>query len=119
MGVEVALVALHVIAFADDPSHLASLGRRDEEVEAWQLGRLARPQVRQDQAPGLDAGIRRLPDALVERAPHGLARLLQASPGDIVEPAMINAAEAAVFEAAVAEIGAAVGAVQAEQAGPP
>jgi hypothetical protein len=55
----------------------------------------------------------------VERAALGLSGLLEAFAAHVVEPAVVEAAEAAVFDPCVAEVGAAVRAMQAEKSGPP
>ena len=46
-----------------------------------------------------------------------LARLLEAAAVHVVKPAVVNAADAAILEAAVAQVGAPVRAMDAEQAG--
>jgi hypothetical protein len=57
-------------------------------------------------------------DALVNGARGRLARLLEAAPLPIVEPAVVDATQPAVLDAAVAEVGPAVGAVKADPARP-
>src|SRR5262249_50153951 len=61
------------------------------------------------------AGKAELASAALEGAPRRLARLLEAAAGHVVQPAVVHAAQAAVLEPAVAEIGAAVRAVPREQ----
>ena len=53
---------------------------------------------------------------LVERAARRLARLLQAAGRSVEQPAVVQAAQAAVLQPPVAQVGAAVGAVQPQQA---
>ena len=56
-------------------------------------------------------------DPLVQGAAGRLARLLPAAPLAIVEPAVIQAAEAAVLEAPVAQVGPTMRAVDPQQTG--
>ena len=72
---------------------------------------------RQDQPARLAAGIGGVADAVLERAVGRLAGLLQAAAAHVVEPAVVQAAQPARLAAAVAQVDAAVRAVQAEQAG--
>src|ERR1051326_8746298 len=59
-----------------------------------------------------------MPDAVAVLAAVGLAGLLEASAFNIVKPAVVEAAEPAVFDPAVAQVGAAVRAMQAQQTRP-
>ena len=54
-------------------------------------------------------------DLLVEGAAGGLTWLLQAAATDVVEPAVVDAAQAAILESAVREVGSSVGTVQPQQ----
>src|SRR5581483_10018539 len=81
-------------------------------------GRLAPSHVGDDESTLFDARVRRLSNPLVEGTAGGLSRLLDASAVAIVEPAVINAAQPAVFDAGIAQIRAAVGAMNSEQARP-
>src|SRR4051812_46007881 len=54
----------------------------------------------------------------MEGAAGWLARLLEATAADVVEPAVIDAAEAAILQPAVAQVRSAMRAVQADQARP-
>ena len=56
---------------------------------------------------------------MVSLSNHRLARLLQAPAIPVVKPAVVDAAEPAVLQPAVAEIGSTMRAVEPQQAGAP
>src|ERR1051325_11603713 len=58
-------------------------------------------------------------DAVSVFAAIGLARLLETAAVNVVEPAVVAATQPAVLDAAVAQIGAAVRAVNAQETRPP
>src|SRR5207237_8350043 len=93
--------------------------RNVEELVGGELRRLAGAQVGEDDAGRFVAWIGPLADTLVEAAAGRFAGLLEAAPTDVVEPAVIEAAEPAILDSSVAQVGAAMRAVQTEQAGPP
>src|SRR6185369_14557432 len=75
-----------------------------------------RPQVREDESGELVGRVRALTDALLEPAAGRLPGCLQALPVDVVDPAVIAAAEAALDGNAELERRAAVRAVQMQDA---
>src|ERR1700735_2151250 len=81
--------------------------------------RCARAEVRPDRAAGFVTRIRTLPDFVFECARRRFGGLLQAAALDVVEPAVIDTTQSAVFHAAVAEVGAAMRALAREQPRPP
>ena len=115
-GVDVPLVPLEVVARRQRLGREHRLLRRREELVRGEQRRLARPEVREDEPSRLGARVRRMPDLLLERAALRLAGLVDARPAHVVEPSVVEAAQPAVLDAPVAEIGGAVGAVQPQQA---
>ena len=93
--------------------------RRGETVEVRQGLWFPLPQPGEDHAVAFEARIRRLAHAPVQVGAFGLGRLLQAGAGHVVEPAVERAAQAAVFQPAEGEVGAAVAAMAVDQAEPP
>src|SRR5687768_14142486 len=118
LGVEIPLVALQVVALLEILHGGALPLRHAEKLIRGQQRRLAGTHIRQDQAAMIHAGVSRMADALVEGRSGGLAWLLETTPRHIVEPAVIDAAESAVLEPPVAQVSAAMGTVDAEEAGP-
>ena len=93
-------------------------GGRQEAVEVGEGGRLALAEPGEDD-PVLDHDrVALLAHALAEHAAVGLGRRLQALAVDVEQPAVEQAAQAAVLEAAVGEVGAAMRAAAVEQAVP-
>jgi hypothetical protein len=91
------------------------LRRRDEAVEVRECRRLARAEIREEDAAFLYQRIRARTDVLVHATSGRLGRCLQALAGDIEEPAVKRAAQPAVLQPAVGEIGTAVRAMAIEQ----
>ena len=89
---------------------------REEAVEVGEGRRLAFAEIGEDDAVLHHDRIGALPHPLAEHAAFGLGGSFQALAVDVEQPAMEQAAQAAVFEAAVGEIGAAMRAVAVEQA---
>src|SRR5437773_1812806 len=89
--------------------------RDGHELERRQERRLSWPQVRKDQTTGFDARIRSMANPLVEPAPGRFAGLLAAFPIDVVEPAVVDAPQSAVFNAAIAQVGPAMRTVDRNQ----
>ena len=90
--------------------------RRGEAVEMRERGRLAGAQPGEQDPASLGHGIRALPDVLAHPAALRLAGRLQAFAGHVEQPAVERAAHAAVFPAAVGEVGLPVRAMAVEQA---
>ena len=89
---------------------------RDEAIEMRERRRLARPEIGEQDAALLDHRIGFLPDVGAEIAVVRLGRRLQAFAVDVEQPAVKGAAQAAVLQPAIGEIGAAMRAVAADQA---
>src|ERR1041385_6595386 len=87
----------------------------EERVVARQRGRGKRSEVSPNEVEMLLNRIGGLLDGAVEVAAGGLRRTLEAVAFDIVEPAVIRAGDAALFDAAVGKRGAAVRAAVGEQ----
>ena len=81
---------------------------RDEAVEIRQRGRRARPQIGEQDAAPLDHRIGFLPDVLAQIAVVGLGGRLQTRAVHIEQPAMKRAAQAAILQPPIGEIGAAM-----------
>jgi hypothetical protein len=84
----------------------------EQHVVLRQQRRGLGPEIAEDQAAELLGAIRLERDLVLEGAGLGLGRLLQATAGPIVEPAVIRAAQAVLLDAAVVEGDAAVRAAQ-------
>ena len=87
-----------------------------EAVEVGEGGRFAVAEIGEDDAVLHHHGIGALAHPLAEHAALGLGRRLEALAVDIEQPAMEQAAQAAILQPAVGEIGAAMRAVAVEQA---
>src|SRR5581483_8588110 len=85
-------------------------------VEFRKGRRFARAEISPKDAALLDHRVGLLFDVGAEVAGVGLGRRLQALAGDVEQPAVKGAAQAAILESPVREIGAAVRAVPADQA---
>ena len=90
--------------------------RRDEAVEMRKRRRLARAHIGEQDAALLHHRIGLLPDVGAQVAALRLGRRLQALAVDVEQPAVEGAAQAAVLQPAIGEIGAAVRAGAVEQA---
>ena len=89
---------------------------RDEAVEMRKRRRLARSEIGEQDAALLHHRIGFLPDVGAEIAVVGLGRRLQALAVHVEQPAVEGAAQAAVLEPAVGEVGAAMRTAAADQA---
>jgi hypothetical protein len=78
--------------------------------------RLAAAEIGEQDAVLLHHRIGLVADIGAERAVLGLRRCLQAAAGDVEQPAVEGAAQAAILEPAIGEIGTAVRTVPSEQA---
>jgi hypothetical protein len=116
--IDVSLVALQIVAVVVVLVDKAALVRLADEVVGGQQGRLARAQVGEDHPGPLLARIGGLANPLVEGAAGRLAWLLQAAAMNVVQPPVVDAPQPAVLQPAVAEVGAAVGAVETDQGRP-
>jgi hypothetical protein len=109
--VQVALITLQEVAvlevLAGGP---AFRGSAQELIVGYQR-RLAGSHVREDQAPGFMARVGPVADLLVKAAPMRLPRLLQTAAFLIVKPAVVDAAQPAILEPAVAQVRASVAAM--------
>src|SRR5581483_342163 len=106
--IDLAFVRLQVIALVQHLVGVAMIFRRDQRLVEREHRRLARTHVSENNSAQLFAGIRAMANLVLEVAALGLGRLLQTSPVHAIKPAVIETAQAAVFEPAEAKIGAAV-----------
>ncbi len=100
-------------AIGDD----SSLALLDEIVARQHRHSIERSHVREDQTAVFPTGIPGLPDAILVGAVGRLARLIETSAFDIEQPAVIAAANAALFGSAVVERRSAVAAMLVEEPG--
>src|SRR5215471_2332782 len=84
----------------------------------WQKRRLARSNISQDNAAQFMTWERRLAIIVTVLAAIRFARLFENLTIHVVKPAVIDAAQAAVFQSAIAQIHAAMAAVTIEHADP-
>src|SRR6185295_16724228 len=89
-----------------------------EKLVVRQQRRVARTHVGEDDPANFLTRVCQVADFLPVSAAPGLARLLEHSAAHIVEPAVIQASEPAVFDPAIAQISAPMRAMQADQAEP-
>src|SRR4051794_29389113 len=113
LGVDVPFVPLQIVAIHVGLATDAVPIWRCEKLVVRQLGRLASAEIGQDDAPDFATGVGRLPDTLVESRASRLARLFEATTRSIIEPAMVDAAKAAVFQPTEGQIRSAMRAVDA------
>src|SRR4051812_28098491 len=117
LWIEITFIPVRVVALANNAGDLAVFVGSRKEVETRQEGRITRAHISQDHAAGLDTRIGGMPYPLVEAAPGRLTWLLQTATSAVEEPTMVEAAEPAVLEATVAQVGAPVRAMNPEESG--
>ena len=116
--VDVAFVALEVVALVVDLADEDVVRGGVEELEIAQQWRLAAAEVGEDHARPFLAGIGGLAQGRPVPSAFGLAGLLQAVAVHVVEPAVVDAPQPAVLHPPVAQVGAPVAAMDAQEAGP-
>jgi hypothetical protein len=115
--IDIAFVGLKIIALVvvlDSEDVIFPCG---EKLVVGKKRRTAGTQVGEDHTRGLAKRIGGMANLIFMLASPGFAWLVQTAAADIVEPSMIDAPETAVLQAAVAQIGAAVRAVEAKEPG--
>src|ERR1700761_9444351 len=90
--------------------------RRHEAIEFRKCRRLAFAEIGPEDAALFHDGVGTLLDALAQFRTSGFRRCFQALTADIEQPAMEGAAQAAGFQPAEGEVGAAVRAMAIDQA---
>ena len=114
--VDIAFEGLEPVAFAHEGSESPVTRREGHPLEIGQGRRLlARPHVGPDHAAPLLARVGALADLVPEVALGRLAGHIHATPGDVVHPTVVHAAQAVVLVSPEEEGGAAVGAVLGEE----
>src|SRR5690606_7943901 len=88
---------------------------RGEAVERREGRRLAGAHIGEDESVLLNDGIRDSSDVFIHMTAFGLRRLLDALTGTVEVPAVERAAQAVVLASAVAEVGAAMRTVTADE----
>jgi hypothetical protein len=88
---------------------------RDEAIEIGESGRGAFAEIGEEHAAFFDHGTGAQADVLAEAASLRFRRRLEAFARDVEKPAVERAAQAAVLEASIGEIGAAVRALPVDQ----
>ncbi len=117
-GVDLAFQRLQPVAVEERAREQPVLLAVVEELVVGQERRIVRAQVREDQAAALFARVGEMAHLVFIRALGRLGRHLEHAARDVVEPAVVETAQTAVFDAPVAEIGAAMRAQEAEQPRP-
>lgn len=115
-GVDANLVQLQPVAIDEALEGKREFVRRFETIQGGQWRRIAGAHIGKDDAVALDARIGGVVDFGMKIAALRLGRLFQAFTRLIEQPAVERAAQAAVFEAPVTQVGAAVGAMACDQA---
>ena len=109
--IDVALIALEVVASLKDFGNGPVFSRHGEKFIIRQQWRIARPHVSENHPAGFLARMGAMADLIFVGAAAGLAGLIEDPPADVVKPAVIEAAQPAVFDASVTQVGAAMRAV--------
>src|SRR5918993_67167 len=112
--IDITFITLQIIAVVQNLWNCAVLCRHGKKFIVRHERRLAWPHIREDHTAGLSAGMRPMTDLIPVRASSGLARLFDDAAANIIEPAVINTSEPAIFDPPIAEIGSAMGAMQAQ-----
>ena len=102
--IDVVLDGLHVIAVGEVFLDQRVVVGRDQRLVMRQDRRRPEAQIGEDQAAELLAGIGRVANLLAEVAAGWLARLFKAVPRRVIEPAVVEAPDAAFLDPAVAEV---------------
>src|SRR5258706_10501725 len=114
-GIEIAFIALKEITFVIKLGNQHMAGGRDQRFVIRKQRRLAWSHVRENNPGAFLAWVGGVAH-LFAKAPVGwFAGLFDAAALTVEQPAVIQAAQAAGFDAAVTQVGAAVRAVSAEQ----
>src|SRR5215475_9167853 len=106
--IDVTFVGLQIVALVKNLRDIEMIGIGVEKIVVGQQWWLARSHVGEDRARYFLTRIGAMANLVAMLTAARLARLLEASSFDVVEPAMIEATQAAVFEPSIAEIRAAV-----------
>ncbi len=117
--IDVAFVALEIVASLKDFGHRPVFSRHREKFIIRQQRRLARAHVSENHAARFATRVSAMMNLAAVSAAARLARLFEHAAGDIVKPAVIKAAQAAVFDAPITQVGAAMRTMQSKQTGPP
>jgi hypothetical protein len=118
LRVDVALIALQVVAGMVDLGGPGLFRWAGHEREIGDAGRLSGAHVGQDQPAGFVTRIGGVTDLILVVARRWLARLLEATPIAGDQPAVVDATQAALVEPTVTQIDAAVRAITANQPRP-
>src|ERR1044071_7396176 len=116
--IDIAFIALKIVTSVKDFGGCSVFGRYCEKLIIGQQRRLARTHIGKNDPAQFLTGIGWMVDFLPVRSASRLARLLEHPAAHVVEPAVIQASEPAVFDPAIAQIGAAVRAMEPDQAEP-
>jgi hypothetical protein len=116
--VDVSLVSLEVIAVAENFGGENMVFGSRKTFKAGEHRRLSGTHIGKDDAGPLLARIGWMTDRASVRVPAGFSRLIETAAAQIVEPAVIDAPEASVLHPPVAQVSAAMRAMEAQQAGP-
>src|SRR5712692_368339 len=116
--VDVPFGSLEIVAvlkeLANKQTVFGGLQRLIVREQRW----LAGTHVRKDDPGDVMARVGALANLPVELAAGRLAGLLQAVSRHVIQPTVVEAAQTTIFDPAIAQVGAAVGAMQAQQAWP-
>src|SRR5438876_478695 len=115
-GIDVTFKRLQIVALHEGLLQIAAIWRCGQEFVVRQQWRLAPAHIGEQKTGALDEGIGEVANFVLVLTFRWFGRLLQAASVDVVKPAMIEAAQPAILDPAVAEIGAAMRAVETEQA---
>ena len=110
----IAFEPLQIVALVVVLGRHPVVGRCPQHLVRRQQWRLTRPHVRKDDPSCLPARVGWMPYGEHEIAPLWFARGLETPPMHIVEPAVVNASEASVLQAAIAQVCGPMGAVPAQ-----
>ena len=114
-GIDIAFVGLLVIAIVKNLGDIKMILRGIEKIVIGQQRRLSRSHIGKDRSRLLRARIGAMANLVAMFTAAGLARLFETVTLSVIEPAMIEAAQTAVFDPAITEICATMGAVNPQK----
>src|SRR5258707_1238312 len=102
--IDVPFVALEVVASLKELGHGPVFAGHGEKFIIRQQWWIARPHVSENHSAGFLARMRAMADLIFVRAAARFAGLIEHPPTNIVKPAVIEAAQPAVFDASVTQV---------------
>src|SRR5262245_22669959 len=112
--IQVAFISLEIVALVKNFSYQPVSRRRIERLVSRQKRRFSGTHVRKDKSRHLLARISEMMNLVSKLFIRGFAGLFETISMNVIEPAVIEAAESTVLHSAVAQIGATMRTVQSQ-----